>query len=49
MACPDAVGTQEGKYLEALEGAERFMVDGSTLLIYSKGMDKPLRFIRTKP
>lgn len=38
-----------GEYLEALEGAERFTVDGSTLLIYSKGMDKPLRFIRTKP
>ena len=36
IACPEAVGTQEGKYLKVLEEAERFTVDGSTLLIYSK-------------
>ena len=42
------MGTQEGKYLEALEGAERFTVDGSTLLIYSKGTNQPLRLMRMK-
>jgi len=49
MACTEAVGTQEGKYLKALRDAERFGLDGPALLIYSKGMDKPLRFIRTRP
>jgi heat shock protein HslJ len=36
---------QEAKYLEALRDAERFTRDGSTLLIYCKGMAQPLRFI----
>lgn len=49
MACVEAVAMQEGKYLKALEAAERFAIDGSILLIYSKGMDKPLRFTRTAP
>ena len=47
MACEDAVMKQEGAYLRALEGSERFQREGSTLLIYSRGMDKPLRFVRT--
>jgi heat shock protein HslJ len=47
MACEDAVMNQEAAYLRALEGAERFLRDGATLAIYSKGMDKPLRFVRT--
>ena len=49
MACAEAVAIQEGKYLKALEAAERFAIDGSVLLIYVKGMDKPLRFTRTAP
>jgi heat shock protein HslJ len=49
MACVEAVMNQEAKYFEALQGAERFRVDGTTLLIYAKGLDHPLRFIRTKP
>ena len=28
MACPEAVMNQEGKYLKALEGAERYVFDG---------------------
>jgi heat shock protein HslJ len=49
MACAEPVGNQEAKYLEALQGAERFALDGSTLSIYSKGMEKPLRFTRKNP
>jgi putative lipoprotein len=49
MACVEAVMSQEAKYLEALQGAERFRIDGTTLLIYARGLDQPLRFIRTKP
>lgn len=47
--CPGAVDMQERSYLNALENAEWFALDGRALFIYSKGMDKPLRFIRTKP
>ena len=36
-------------FRRALEAAERFAIDGSVLLIYSKGMDKPLCFTRTAP
>ncbi len=46
MACAEATSNQEAKYLEALQSAERFTLDGSTLSIYSKGMEKPLRFVR---
>lgn len=46
MACAEPIGNQEAKYLEALQRAERFTLEGSTLSIYSKGMEKPLRFVR---
>jgi heat shock protein HslJ len=46
MACAEPIGNQEAKYLEALQGAERFALEGATLMIYSKGMEKPLRFAR---
>lgn len=46
MACAEGVMNQEEKYLKALQDAERFTRDGSTLLIYGKGIAKPLRFIR---
>ena len=49
MACVAAVAVQEAKYLKALADAERFVLDGSVLLIYARGMDKPLRFTRTTP
>ena len=49
MACAEAIGTQEGKYFKALQDAERFTRDGSALLIYCKGMAKPLRFVRKEP
>ena len=47
MACvDDAANAQEKKYLEALAAAERFALDGRALLIYSTGMERPLRFVR---
>jgi len=49
MACAEPVGMQEAKYLKALQDAERFAFDGPALLIYSKGMAKPLRFVRMSP
>ena len=47
MACPEAVMSQESAYFKALQDAERYAVEGSSLLLYSRGMDKPLRFSRT--
>jgi heat shock protein HslJ len=49
MACPEAVLTQETKYLNALQGAERFAWKDPYLLIFCKGLEKPLRFTRTTP
>jgi heat shock protein HslJ len=49
MACAEAVMNQEGKYLKALQDAERFTRDGPALLIYCKGMAQPLRFMPKEP
>jgi heat shock protein HslJ len=46
MTCPEPVMTQESKYLEALQAAERFEWKDPYLLVYCKGLDKPLRFAR---
>jgi heat shock protein HslJ len=46
MSCVEAVMIQEGRYLRALPDAERFTREGSALLIYSRGMEEPLRFVR---
>ncbi|MGA7243116.1 MAG: META domain-containing protein [Terracidiphilus sp.] len=46
MACPEPVMKQEAKYLEALQAAERFEWKDPYLLIYCKGLIKPLRFTR---
>jgi heat shock protein HslJ len=46
MSCPEAVMNQETKYLNALQGAERFEWKDPYLLIYCKGFEKPLRFTR---
>lgn len=49
MACPEEIMNQESKYLEALQAAERFEWKDPYLLIYCKGIEKPLRFTRTAP
>jgi len=40
---------QETKYLNALQAAERYEWKDPYLLIYSNGLDKPLRFTRASP
>ena len=45
MACPEAVMNQESRYLQALQHATRFALDGPWLLVYSSGQAKPLRLI----
>jgi len=49
MACPEAVNEQETRYLDALQKAQRLEVQGRTMLMHVQGLDKPLRFTRTKP
>ena len=47
MACvEEALTAQEGRFLEALGAAERYVVDGSELRIYVRGNPAPLRFSR---
>lgn len=46
MACAEAAMHQETKYLNALQAAERYEWKDPYLLIYSKGLEKPLRFTR---
>ena len=49
MACPEPIMGQEQRFLEALGNATRYAIDGSTLSIWVKGNDKPLRFTREAP
>lgn len=46
MACPEPAMTQETKYLNALQAAQRYEWKDPYLLIYCKDLDKPLRFTR---
>ena len=47
MACEAPVASQEAKYLKALEGAERFVIEGDSLSIHSRELPAPLIFTRT--
>lgn len=47
MCKPRAI-KQETRYVNALEGAERIVLDGRTLTVYSKGIEQPLRFGRKR-
>ena len=49
MACAPAVDEQETRYLDALQKAQRLEVRGTTMLMHVQGLEKPLRFSRTKP
>lgn len=49
MACAEAVADQETRYLAALQKAQRLEVNGTTMLMHVQGLDKPLRFLRTRP
>jgi heat shock protein HslJ len=49
MACMGPANGQETRYLAALQKAERYEVQGRTLLIHVQGMNQPLRFVQTAP
>ncbi|MDO9253032.1 MAG: META domain-containing protein [Hydrogenophaga sp.] len=49
MACMGPANEQEARYLAALQKAERYEVQGRTLLIHVQGMAQPLRFVQTRP
>jgi heat shock protein HslJ len=49
MACPEPIMGQEQRYLEALQGATRYAIEGNTLSIWVKGSERPLRFARQEP
>lgn len=49
MACAGGASEQESRYLGALRNAQRYEVQGDTLLIHAQGLDQPLRFVRTAP
>ena len=46
MACVGAGMEQESRYLKALAAAQRYSLEGDTLLIYTAGSDPPLGFTR---
>lgn len=49
MACLGVPNQQESRYLSALQKAQRYEVQGDTLLIHVQDMDQPLRFVRSAP
>ncbi len=46
MSCPEAVMNQETEYLNALQASEHWEWKSPYLLLYTKGLTKPLRFTR---
>jgi heat shock protein HslJ len=49
MACGQSANERESRFLQALQKAERYSLDGQDLLIYSAGSDRPLRLVRRQP
>ena len=49
MACPEALANQESNYLKALESAESFVIEGTSLAIHSRDLPAPLLFSRMTP
>jgi heat shock protein HslJ/uncharacterized lipoprotein YbaY len=46
MGCGQSANERESRFLQALQKAERYALDGSTLLVYFAGSDRPLRLTR---
>ena len=46
MACGQSANERESRFLQALAKAERFAVEGNTLLVYFGGSEQPLRLVR---
>ncbi len=49
MACGASAMERESRFLQALQKAERYALDGSALLVYFAGSDRPLRLARRQP
>ncbi len=49
MACGAEIGKQEAAYLKALQDAQSFEMQGNTLLLHAKDLEKPLRFKAKTP
>lgn len=43
-SCTSSEAEKESHYLGALQRAQHYVVQGSTLLIHVQGMEQPLRF-----
>ena len=48
MACPPDVAPQEAAYLSAIQNADRMVIEGQELLLYTRSLEKPLRFERRR-
>ena len=48
MACAPEIAPQESAYLVALQNAERVVIEGKELLVYTRSLEKPLRFERRR-
>ena len=48
MACAPEIAPQESAYLVALQNAERVVIQGQELLVYTRSLEKPLRFERRR-
>ena len=46
MACGQAANERESRFLQALQKAERYAVEGNALLVYFGGSEQPLRLVR---
>lgn len=49
MACAEPIMKQEQEFLNALQAAGRYSIDGDVLLLYPAGAAPPLRFARAEP
>jgi heat shock protein HslJ len=49
MACGQSAMEREARFLQVLQKAERYALDGQALLIYFTGSDRPLRLARRQP
>jgi heat shock protein HslJ len=48
MACPEPLANQETNYLKALERAQSFVIEGTSLAIHSRDLSSPLLFSRVE-
>ena len=48
MACVPEIAPQELAFLAALQNADRVVVEGQDLLLYTRSLEKPLRFVRRR-